>query len=208
MWSTKACNEVIFVLAHHPSEDSYLVREVDLTSEHVNQPSAGQRTEQGNNVKREVDDRKRRHDDERPRDTNKAKRQYEVSNANRQAVWQKSETALKNVTEGDATDAAFGMVRVNGKRMIDIDSLVSPQETKHSGRSRLFIANLAPGVNEADFKTLFERFGNPTEIFVNKEKSFGFVKLVSGYIIFCKDVQGCVKLSLTAKMSIGDAVRN
>lgn len=71
----------------------------------------------------------------------------------------------------------FGLVRVGNKRLVNIDSLILPQEKKHGGRSRLFVANLASGVTENDLKELFEQFGDVSEVFVNKEKGFGFVRL-------------------------------
>ena len=92
----------------------------------------------------------------------------------------------------------FGLVRVGNKRLVNIDSLILPQEKKHGGRSRLFVANLASGVTENDLKELFEQFGDVSEVFVNKEKGFGFVRLVSifsflylmqytnSYLLLCK----------------------
>ena len=72
----------------------------------------------------------------------------------------------------------FGLVKVGNRRLVNIESLILPQEKKHGGRSRLFVANLASGVSESDLKELFEQFGDVSEVFVNKEKGFGFVRLV------------------------------
>jgi len=49
-------------------------------------------------------------------------------------------------------------------------------EKKFSGRCRLFIANMNNGTTEEDLRELFGQFGETGEVFVNKEKGFGFIR--------------------------------
>lgn len=51
-------------------------------------------------------------------------------------------------------------------------------ETKFNGRSRLYIGNLSNDVTEEDILNMFSQFGEAAELFINKEKNFGFIKMV------------------------------
>lgn len=58
-------------------------------------------------------------------------------------------------------------------------------ETKFSGRSRLYVGNLGNDIVEQDLKEYFSAYGEIAEVFLNKEKGFAFVRLVSVfYFIF------------------------
>jgi hypothetical protein len=50
---------------------------------------------------------------------------------------------------------------------------------KHSVRARLFVGNLPKDTGQDVVKELFQQFGEVIELFVQKEKNFGFVRLVS-----------------------------
>lgn len=52
-------------------------------------------------------------------------------------------------------------------------------EVKFNGRSRLYIGNLANDITEEEVQKMFSQFGETAELFVNKEKNFGFIKMVS-----------------------------
>ena len=52
-------------------------------------------------------------------------------------------------------------------------------EKKFSGRCRLFVANLNNSTTEEELRELFGQFGETGEVFVNKDKGFGFIRLVS-----------------------------
>ena len=52
------------------------------------------------------------------------------------------------------------------------------KERKFSGRCRLFVGNLV-SCDEDELKGMFEKYGEVAEAFVNKEKGFGFVRVVS-----------------------------
>lgn len=56
-----------------------------------------------------------------------------------------------------------------------------PQDTtekKFSGRNRLYLGNLTNDVSEEEIQQLFSPFGEVSEIFINKEKNFAFLKMV------------------------------
>jgi splicing factor, proline- and glutamine-rich len=55
----------------------------------------------------------------------------------------------------------------------------SLNETKFSGRSRLYVGNLGNDINENDLKDHFASYGEIAEVFLNKEKGFAFVRVVS-----------------------------
>ena len=52
------------------------------------------------------------------------------------------------------------------------------KERKFSGRCRLFVGNLL-SCEEPELREMFEKYGEVAEVFVNKEKGFGFVRMVS-----------------------------
>jgi len=59
-----------------------------------------------------------------------------------------------------------------------------PQETtekKFSGRNRLYIGNLTNDVSEEEIQNMFQKYGEVSELFVNKEKSFAFLRMVIMY---------------------------
>lgn len=49
-------------------------------------------------------------------------------------------------------------------------------EKKFSGRNRLYVGNIGNEVGEEDLVEFFKPYGEVSEVFVNKEKNFGFVK--------------------------------
>lgn len=56
----------------------------------------------------------------------------------------------------------------------------TPKEKKYSVRARLFVGNLPKDTKQEQVRELFEEFGEVKEVFVQKEKSFGFIRMVSG----------------------------
>ncbi|XP_041439920.1 splicing factor, proline- and glutamine-rich isoform X2 [Xenopus laevis] len=55
--------------------------------------------------------------------------------------------------------------------------LKRPGEKTYTQRCRLFVGNLPTDINDDEFKKLFEKYGEPGEVFINKSKGFGFIKL-------------------------------
>ncbi|XP_028173133.1 hrp65 protein-like [Ostrinia furnacalis] len=54
---------------------------------------------------------------------------------------------------------------------------IDQTEMKFNGRSRLYIGNLTNDVTEDEILNLFTPFGEAAELFLNKEKNFGFIKM-------------------------------
>lgn len=50
-------------------------------------------------------------------------------------------------------------------------------EKKFSGRCRLFVANMSNGTTEDELRALFAEFGETGELYINKDKGFGFIRL-------------------------------
>lgn len=54
---------------------------------------------------------------------------------------------------------------------------IDMSEKKFSGRNRLYIGNLPADVTEEELVEIFKPYGETSEIFINKEKNFGFIRL-------------------------------
>ncbi|KAJ8730874.1 hypothetical protein PYW08_002287 [Mythimna loreyi] len=54
---------------------------------------------------------------------------------------------------------------------------IDQSEVKFNGRSRLYIGNLTGDATEEEITALFAPFGETAELFINKEKNFGFIKM-------------------------------
>ena len=63
-----------------------------------------------------------------------------------------------------------------------------PGEKTFTQRCRLFIGNLPNDITENEFKKLFSKYGEPSEIFINQSKGFGFIRLV-GVVYICVKIQ-------------------
>ncbi|XP_013921943.1 PREDICTED: splicing factor, proline- and glutamine-rich [Thamnophis sirtalis] len=61
----------------------------------------------------------------------------------------------------------------------NLSLLRRPGEKKYTQRCRLFVGNLPADITEDEFKRLFAKYGEPGEVFINKGKGFGFIKLES-----------------------------
>ncbi|XP_046399520.1 hrp65 protein-like isoform X3 [Ischnura elegans] len=51
------------------------------------------------------------------------------------------------------------------------------REKKFSGRCRLYVGNLTNDVTEEEINTMFTPYGETSEVFVNKDKNFAFIRL-------------------------------
>ena len=60
---------------------------------------------------------------------------------------------------------------------LDLQSFRKPGEKTFTQRSRLFVGNLPTGVTEEELEKLFAKYGKANEIFINKERGFGFIRL-------------------------------
>uniref|UniRef100_A0A8C2Y589 Paraspeckle component 1 n=1 Tax=Coturnix japonica TaxID=93934 RepID=A0A8C2Y589_COTJA len=96
---------------------------------------------------------------------------------------------LKGLRGLETENEAAAMALVPGKEggdeeqeggfTIDIKSFLKPGEKSYTQRCRLFVGNLPTDITEEDFKRLFERYGEPSEVFINRDRGFGFIRLES-----------------------------
>uniref|UniRef100_A0A3B3CG98 Splicing factor proline/glutamine-rich n=1 Tax=Oryzias melastigma TaxID=30732 RepID=A0A3B3CG98_ORYME len=75
-----------------------------------------------------------------------------------------------NTTESDGQEKTFKAT---------LSMLLKPGEKTYSQRCRLFVGNLPNDLSEEDFKKMFAKYGEPSEVFINKAKGFGFIRLES-----------------------------
>ncbi|KAM6899778.1 LOW QUALITY PROTEIN: splicing factor, proline- and glutamine-rich [Xenentodon cancila] len=60
-----------------------------------------------------------------------------------------------------------------------LSMLLKPGEKTYTQRCRLFVGNLPNDITEDDFRRMFAKYGEPSEVFINKGKGFGFIRLES-----------------------------
>ncbi|XP_010772996.1 non-POU domain-containing octamer-binding protein [Notothenia coriiceps] len=60
---------------------------------------------------------------------------------------------------------------------LDLQNFRKPGEKTFTQRSRLFVGNLPTGTSEEELEKLFAKYGRANEIFINKERGFGFIRL-------------------------------
>lgn len=77
---------------------------------------------------------------------------------------------------------------------------------KFSNKSRLFIANLPREMTETELRGLFESHGEVQEVFLQKEKSFGFCRMVSDNSK-CSTPVTCADLLFLVQAYRGEAER-
>ncbi|XP_066517412.1 non-POU domain-containing octamer-binding protein isoform X2 [Hoplias malabaricus] len=59
----------------------------------------------------------------------------------------------------------------------NLQSFRKPGEKTYTQRSRLFVGNLPAGTTEEEVEKLFSKYGKPSEVFINKDRGFGFIRL-------------------------------
>lgn len=84
--------------------------------------------------------------------------------------------------QSPAADQSEGTAEETGecpsKMTLDIASFRKPGEKTFTQRSRLFVGSLPLDITEEEFRNLFAKYGNINEVFINRERGFGFVCLV------------------------------
>lgn len=83
-------------------------------------------------------------------------------------------------TEG----AAEGSGEAPAEMTLDITSFRKPGEKTFTQRCRLFVGSLPVDISEEEFKNMFAKYGNVNEVFINRERGFGFIRLVCQKCIF------------------------
>ncbi|XP_038143211.1 non-POU domain-containing octamer-binding protein [Cyprinodon tularosa] len=92
---------------------------------------------------------------------------------NRSGNQQKGEGPNSNGQQPEQRDKT----NPNAALTLDMQSFRKPGEKTFTQRSRLFVGNLPTGITEDDLAQLFSKYGSASEIFVNKERGFGFIRL-------------------------------
>eukprot|EP00794_Sanderia_malayensis_P000442 gene442-1083_t len=86
-------------------------------------------------------------------------------------------SALKSVEKSTNTEERKINPSKSMNHMVDLSSLIKPDERRFSTRGKLFIANLNKSSTKEDLEKLFGKFGDTSEAFVNNEKGFGFIHM-------------------------------
>ncbi|XP_066562574.1 paraspeckle component 1 isoform X1 [Amia ocellicauda] len=60
---------------------------------------------------------------------------------------------------------------------LDLKNFRKPGEKTFTQRCRLFVGNLPTDLTEEDFKKLFSKYGEANEVFINRDRGFGFIRL-------------------------------
>ena len=60
---------------------------------------------------------------------------------------------------------------------IDLKNFGKPGENTFTQRCRLFVGNLPADITEEEMRKLLEKYGKAGEIFIYKDKGFGFIHL-------------------------------
>ncbi|XP_017291827.1 splicing factor, proline- and glutamine-rich isoform X2 [Kryptolebias marmoratus] len=60
-----------------------------------------------------------------------------------------------------------------------LSMLLKPGEKSYTQRCRLFVGNLPNDITEEILRKMFAKYGEPSEVFINKGKGFGFIRLES-----------------------------
>lgn len=60
---------------------------------------------------------------------------------------------------------------------LDLKSFRKPDEKTYTQRCRLFVGNLPNDITEEHFRQLFAKYGEPGEVFINRDRGFGFIRL-------------------------------
>ena len=58
------------------------------------------------------------------------------------------------------------------------------EKKKFTNKCRLFVGNITEDTSMDEFQEMFKVFGEIAEPYLNLEKAFGFVKLVSAFVVF------------------------
>uniref|UniRef100_A0A1A8JM74 Paraspeckle component 1 n=1 Tax=Nothobranchius kuhntae TaxID=321403 RepID=A0A1A8JM74_NOTKU len=81
-------------------------------------------------------------------------------------------------TPAEQTDsAAEGDGEGPSQITLDIASFRKPGEKTFTQRARLFVGYLPQDITEEEFTNIFSKYGNFSEVFINRERGFGFIRL-------------------------------
>lgn len=87
-----------------------------------------------------------------------------------------SQSPAAEPAEGAAEETAEGPVEMT----LNLMSFRKPGEKTFTQRCRLFVGNLPVDISEEEFKNMFAKYGKCNEVFINRDRGFGFIRLVRG----------------------------
>lgn len=76
-------------------------------------------------------------------------------------------------------NSALNSETVTKEDAIELKINRKPDEKFFNQRCRLFVGNLPTDITEEDFKKLFLKYSEANEVFINRDRGFGFIRLVS-----------------------------
>ncbi|XP_062302460.1 paraspeckle component 1 isoform X1 [Osmerus eperlanus] len=76
-----------------------------------------------------------------------------------------------------AADADEGHGGEPMEMTLDLKSFRRPGEKTYTQRCRLFVGNLPTDLTEDEFIKLFAKYGEANEVFINRDRGFGFIRL-------------------------------
>ncbi|XP_067349905.1 paraspeckle component 1 isoform X3 [Channa argus] len=76
-----------------------------------------------------------------------------------------------------ADSAAEGSGEGPEEMTLDITSFRKPGEKTFTQRCRLFVGSLPVDITEEEFKNMFAKYGKSNEVFINRDRGFGFIRL-------------------------------
>lgn len=77
-----------------------------------------------------------------------------------------------------AEGAGEGSAEGPAEMTLDITSFRKPGEKTFTQRCRLFVGSLPVDIPEEEFTNMFAKYGKVNEVFINRDRGFGFVRLV------------------------------
>ncbi|XP_027011996.1 paraspeckle component 1 isoform X2 [Tachysurus fulvidraco] len=92
---------------------------------------------------------------------------------------QKMEAATPSPQVTSPQPEAEGSSTEPREMTLDLKSFRKPGEKTFTQRCRLFIGNLPTDITEEDFRKLFAKYGEANEVFINRDRGFGFIRLES-----------------------------
>ena len=103
-------------------------------------------------------------------------REREPREDSKEGIKVEVDSASTNTASNDNKNESFNADATNA-------TPTGKKEKKFGNRSRLYVGNLPRNTTEEDLKVLFEPYGEASQFYIEKEKNFGFVRMVRRPII-------------------------
>uniref|UniRef100_S4RLU9 Splicing factor proline/glutamine-rich n=1 Tax=Petromyzon marinus TaxID=7757 RepID=S4RLU9_PETMA len=84
---------------------------------------------------------------------------------------------LQQKQQAKAAEEAATKEEQQRQLALDLKTFRKPGEKTYTQRCRLFVGNVPSDLSEEGFRKMFAKYGEPSEIFLNSDKGFGFIRL-------------------------------